>query len=61
MTFYPSKRTVSNRLMKAAMTERLSSWSPVDAQARGVPSLELINLYRTWCETEVLWHGELRR
>ncbi|KAH7050121.1 hypothetical protein B0J12DRAFT_573865 [Macrophomina phaseolina] len=48
LTFYPSKRTVSNRLMKAAMTERLSSWSPVDAQARGVPSLELINLYRTW-------------
>lgn len=36
--------------MKAAMTERMSSWDPVDLKARGVPSRELINLYRRWGE-----------
>lgn len=46
-----SKRTAPNRFYKAAMTERLSSWSPTDLAARGVPSRELINLYKCWGES----------
>lgn len=32
------------------MTERLSSWSSQDLPARGIPSPELINVYRRWGE-----------
>lgn len=32
------------------MTERLSSWSPTDLPSRGVPSPELINVYKRWGE-----------
>lgn len=39
-----------NRFLKGAMTERLSSWSPTDPKARGIPSKELINVYRRWGE-----------
>ncbi|EKG20669.1 NADH:flavin oxidoreductase/NADH oxidase [Macrophomina phaseolina MS6] len=45
-----SGKTAPNRFLKAAMTERLSSWSPTDLPARGVPSAELINVYRRWGE-----------
>ncbi|KAF7591700.1 hypothetical protein BBP40_001213 [Aspergillus hancockii] len=45
-----SKRTAPNRFYKGAMTERLSSWSPTDLKARGIPSNELINLYKRWGE-----------
>lgn len=34
------------------MTERLSSWDPKDLQKRGVPSKELINVYKRWGEGE---------
>lgn len=40
--------TAKNRFMKGAMTERLSSWDPKDLEKRGIPSPELINLYRRW-------------
>jgi 2,4-dienoyl-CoA reductase-like NADH-dependent reductase (Old Yellow Enzyme family) len=50
LTFEFSGKTAKNRLMKAAMTERLSSWDPVDLPKRGVPSKELINVYRRWGE-----------
>ena len=36
--------------MKAAMTERLSSWNPSELESRGIPSSELINVYRRWSE-----------
>lgn len=45
-----SDRTAPNRFMKAAMTERVSSWDPKDIGARGVPSQSLINMYRRWGE-----------
>jgi 2,4-dienoyl-CoA reductase-like NADH-dependent reductase (Old Yellow Enzyme family) len=32
------------------MSERLSSWSPTNFEARGVPSKNLINVYRRWGE-----------
>lgn len=32
------------------MTERLSSWDPDNFEARGIPSKELINVYRRWGE-----------
>lgn len=50
LTFPFSKRTAPNRFLKGAMTERLSSWSPTDLSARGIPSPELINVYRRWGE-----------
>lgn len=47
-----SGRTAPNRFMKAAMTERISSWDPKNLQTRGVPSKELINLYKRWGEAD---------
>lgn len=45
-----SNRTATNRFLKAAMTERLSSWDPKNFEARGIPSSNLINVYRRWGE-----------
>ncbi|RYP26560.1 hypothetical protein DL768_011700 [Monosporascus sp. mg162] len=45
-----SSKTAPNRFLKAALTERLSSWHPSDLSKRGVPSKELINVYRRWGE-----------
>jgi hypothetical protein len=49
---YASKKA-QNRFLKAAMSERLCSWSPTDIPARGIPSKELINLYRRWGEASI--------
>lgn len=43
-------RTAPNRFLKAAMTERLSSWDAKVFQKRGIPSEQLINVYRRWGE-----------
>jgi 2,4-dienoyl-CoA reductase-like NADH-dependent reductase (Old Yellow Enzyme family) len=43
-------KTAPNRFMKAAMTERLSTWDPKDLPKRGIPTKELINVYRRWGE-----------
>ncbi|KAI1420117.1 NADH:flavin oxidoreductase/NADH oxidase [Xylaria sp. FL1777] len=43
-------RAAPNRFLKGAMTERLSSWDPKDLNKRGIPSKELINVYRRWGE-----------
>ncbi|EIM82147.1 FMN-linked oxidoreductase [Stereum hirsutum FP-91666 SS1] len=43
-----SNRTVPNRFLKGAMAENLSSWSPTDIPSRGVPSANLVNVYRRW-------------
>ncbi|TKA63579.1 hypothetical protein B0A49_07474 [Cryomyces minteri] len=50
LKFEFSGKTAPNRFMKAAMTERISSWSPTDLKARGIPSKNLINVYRRWGE-----------
>lgn len=53
LTFEFSKRTAKNRFLKAAMTERISSFTPADPSKSGIPSEELINLYRRWGETSI--------
>lgn len=45
-----SGKTAINRFMKGAMTERISSWDPKNLEARGIPSKNLINVYRRWGE-----------
>ncbi|KAF3766862.1 FMN-linked oxidoreductase [Cryphonectria parasitica EP155] len=50
LKFEFSGHTAKNRFMKAAMTERLSTWDPVNIEKRGVPKPELINVYRRWGE-----------
>ena len=45
-----SGKDAPNRFLKAAMTERLSSWDPKNIQARGIPSPDLINVYKRWGE-----------
>lgn len=48
--FEHSGQTAKNRFLKAAMTERLSSWDPKDLPARGIPTKNLINVYKRWGE-----------
>ena len=48
LTFDFSCNTAPNRFLKAAMTERLSSWDPVVKERRGIPSKALINVYKRW-------------
>ncbi|EKJ73732.1 hypothetical protein FPSE_06078 [Fusarium pseudograminearum CS3096] len=50
LKFEFSGETAKNRLMKAAMTERLSTWDPKILEKRGIPTPELINVYRRWGE-----------
>lgn len=50
LKFEFSGLTAKNRLMKAAMTERLSTWDAKVLEKRGVPTPELINVYRRWGE-----------
>ncbi|KAG0653015.1 NADH-dependent flavin oxidoreductase nadA [Hyphodiscus hymeniophilus] len=50
LKFEFSGKTAKNRFLKAAMTERISSWDPKDFKARGIPSKNLINVYRRWGE-----------
>ena len=45
-----SGKTAPNRFLKAAMTERLSTWDPKDLSKRGTPTPELINVYKRWGE-----------
>ncbi|KAK3689041.1 NADH oxidase [Podospora appendiculata] len=43
-----SGRVAKNRFLKAAMTEKLASWSDTCKPARGIPGDDLVTLYRTW-------------
>ena len=43
-----SNRTAQNRLLKAAMEERLCNWDEKILQNRGIPTKELITLYRRY-------------
>ncbi|KAF2774174.1 FMN-linked oxidoreductase [Teratosphaeria nubilosa] len=45
-----SGKTAPNRFIKGAMTERISSWDPKNFEAGGVPSKNLVNVYRRWGE-----------
>jgi len=45
-----SGKTAPNRFLKAAMTERLSSWDAQNLEKRGIPSKELQNVYKRWGE-----------
>lgn len=45
-----SGRTAKTPFLKGAMTERMSSWSPTELEKRGVPSAELVNVYKRWGE-----------
>lgn len=47
-----SKKTARNRFLKGAMTERISSWDTKNLEARGIPSDNLVNVYRRWGEGE---------
>ncbi|KAH8900481.1 FMN-linked oxidoreductase, partial [Thozetella sp. PMI_491] len=48
LTFPSSGRTAPNRFLKAAMSEGASTWDPEDVSARGIPTPEVVNLYRHW-------------
>lgn len=48
-----SGRDAPNRFLKGAMTERLSSWDAENLPARGVPSEQLVNVYKRWGEGEI--------
>jgi hypothetical protein len=50
LKFEFSSKLAKNRFLKAAMTERLSSWDPKDFDARGIPTKNLINVYKRWGE-----------
>lgn len=50
LKFEFSGRTAKNRFLKAAMTERLSSWDAKDFKKRGIPSENLVNVYKRWGE-----------
>ncbi|KAI1814446.1 NADH:flavin oxidoreductase/NADH oxidase-like protein [Poronia punctata] len=52
LEFEFSGRTAKNRFFKAAMAEGLASWHATDVQARGIPTKELVELYRRWGENE---------
>ncbi|KAI0911161.1 NADH oxidase [Ustulina deusta] len=43
-----SKRTASNRFLKAATSEHLSSYDEVNLEARGIPPPELVQFYSTF-------------
>ncbi|KAL2849012.1 hypothetical protein BJX68DRAFT_267356 [Aspergillus pseudodeflectus] len=53
LRFEFSQRTAPNRFLKAAMTEKLSSWDPQNKEARGIPSTAIHNLYQRWGEGEL--------
>ena len=50
LRFHFSDKTAKNRFLKATMTERLSSWEPHNLEVRGIPSQNLINVYKRWGE-----------
>ncbi|KAF4955580.1 hypothetical protein FGADI_4415 [Fusarium gaditjirri] len=47
---HPSGRVAKNRFLKSPMAESLASWDPKTTSKRGIPTDELIELYRRWGE-----------
>lgn len=48
LAFEFSQTIAPNRILKGAMTERLSTWDAKVLENRGIPTKELINVYRRW-------------
>ncbi|RYC56917.1 hypothetical protein CHU98_g9285 [Xylaria longipes] len=48
LTFHFSGRTVSNRFMKAAMTEQLCTYDHNDPEKRGIPTRNIEKVYERW-------------
>ncbi|KAK1635350.1 hypothetical protein BDP81DRAFT_395796 [Colletotrichum phormii] len=46
LTFPFSGKTAKNRLLKSAMAESLATWSPTEPSKRGIPTPELVEVYR---------------
>lgn len=46
LKFHFSKRTMKSRIFKASMGETLASWDGADSAATGVPTKEIVELYR---------------
>lgn len=55
LTFHFAQRTAKNRFLKAAMAEALATWSPTQLEERGIPTPELVELYRRWGEDAQGW------
>ena len=53
LRFEFSGTTAPNRFLKGAMTERMSSWDPKNLEARGIPSDNLVNVYKRWGEGQL--------
>ena len=53
LTFPFSGKTARNKIMKSAMSERLSTFSAYDPTERGQPTEELVRLYETWAVGEI--------
>ncbi|GIZ40217.1 hypothetical protein CKM354_000356700 [Cercospora kikuchii] len=53
LNFEFSGKTAPNRFLKGAMTERLSSWDAKTLENRGVPSKNLVNVYKRWGEGQL--------
>ncbi|CAL2039772.1 unnamed protein product [Caenorhabditis brenneri] len=45
---FPNGRIAQNRFLKAAMTERLSTYSPEDPKKHGLPTEHILNIYDKW-------------
>lgn len=46
LTLGRSLKTAPNRLLKSAMAEALSGWDANDVGSRGIPTQEVVELYR---------------
>lgn len=53
LAFSFSGKIAKNKLMKSAMSERLSTFSPCDPTERGQPTEELVRLYETWAMGDI--------
>ncbi|ROV88654.1 hypothetical protein VMCG_10302 [Cytospora schulzeri] len=50
LKFEYSEKTALNRILNSAMAEDLATWDPKNFEARGIPTKELVELYRRWGE-----------
>lgn len=48
LLFEHSKKTAPNRFLNSAMAEDLATWDRQNFEARGIPTKELIEVYRRY-------------
>ncbi|KAI9925745.1 hypothetical protein ASPWEDRAFT_113609 [Aspergillus wentii DTO 134E9] len=53
LPFAFSGRVAPNRFLKGAMSERMASFTMEDVAGRGIPTPELVTLYKHWGEGEI--------